>query len=292
MLGDCLDSLERQTLRPAETIVVDAGSTDGSAHQARSRGARVIATENRGIGHLYNVGARAATGDFVLFANNDVALAESCLELLVAQLAGHDGRFAADPRQRDWDDTRDIHARTTLTRAPLLRRPLPGFDLDQTRPASDVTPTLMANGGVFLASRQRFLELGGFDESFFMEWEDTDLSWRAWARGWEVVYVPQAVAAPPSRRRHDRERRSAATALVAPQPAALRAQVLPAVGGGACRRRRAAQIAGAPDADRARVRARRRASCPTSCAAAVRSDRRRALFDRISGRGRRPRTRG
>jgi GT2 family glycosyltransferase len=194
VLGDCLASLERQTLLPLETIVVDAGSTDGSAEQARSRGARVIATENRGIGHLYNVGARAATGEFLLFANNDVALEEACLERLAAALAGHDGRFAADPRQRDWADTRDIHARSILVRAPLLRRPLPGFDLDQTIPAGDVTPTLLANGALFLVSRQRFLDLGGFDENFFMEWEDADLSWRAWARGWEIVYVPQAVA--------------------------------------------------------------------------------------------------
>ena len=76
----------------------------------------------------------------------------------------------------------------------MLRRPLPGFDLDQTISASDVTPTLMANGALFLVSQPRFLDLGGFDESFFMEWEDADLSWRAWARGWEIVFVPQAVA--------------------------------------------------------------------------------------------------
>jgi GT2 family glycosyltransferase len=194
VLGDCLESLERQTLVPVETIVVDAGSTDGSVEHARGRGTRVIQSENRGIGHLYNVGARAAIGEFLLFANNDVALEETCLERLTDELAGRDGRFAADPRQRDWADTRDIHARSILVRAPLLRRPLPGFELDQTIAAADVTPTLIANGALFLVSRQRFLELGGFDESFFMEWEDADLSWRAWARGWEIVYVPQAVA--------------------------------------------------------------------------------------------------
>jgi GT2 family glycosyltransferase len=36
------------------------------------------------------------------------------------------------------------------------------------------------------------LELGGFDETFFMEWEDLDLCWRAWLRGWPTVYVPAA----------------------------------------------------------------------------------------------------
>ena len=37
------------------------------------------------------------------------------------------------------------------------------------------------------------LELGGFDETFFMEWEDLDLCWRAWLRGWSTMYVPRAV---------------------------------------------------------------------------------------------------
>ena len=36
------------------------------------------------------------------------------------------------------------------------------------------------------------LELGGFDETMFMDFEDIDLCWRAWLRGWASVYVPEA----------------------------------------------------------------------------------------------------
>ncbi len=43
-----------------------------------------------------------------------------------------------------------------------------------------------------LVRRSMFVELGGFDESFFMEWEDLDLCWRAWLRDWPTVYVPGA----------------------------------------------------------------------------------------------------
>jgi GT2 family glycosyltransferase len=43
-----------------------------------------------------------------------------------------------------------------------------------------------------LVRREMLLELGCFDESFFMEWEDLDLCWRAWSRGWASVYVPDA----------------------------------------------------------------------------------------------------
>jgi GT2 family glycosyltransferase len=55
--------------------------------------------------------------------------------------------------------------------------------------------------------RSMFLELGGFDETFFMEWEDLDLCWRAWQRDWPTLYVPNAVvrhrvgAATPARAR-------------------------------------------------------------------------------------------
>ena len=43
-----------------------------------------------------------------------------------------------------------------------------------------------------LVRGRRHLELGGFDETFFMEWEDLDLCWRAWLRGWPTIYVPGA----------------------------------------------------------------------------------------------------
>ena len=41
-------------------------------------------------------------------------------------------------------------------------------------------------------NRAWFDTAGGFDEKFFMEWEDLDLCWRAWMRGWPTVYVPAA----------------------------------------------------------------------------------------------------
>ena len=51
---------------------------------------------------------------------------------------------------------------------------------------------MSANGGAMMVRRDRLLELGGFDETMFMDFEDIDLCWRAWLRGWESVYVPDA----------------------------------------------------------------------------------------------------
>jgi GT2 family glycosyltransferase len=191
-IEECLQSLDRQTLRPREIVVIDAGSTDGGDALARDLGATVIAESNRGIGSLYNRGAAETTAPFVLFLNNDVSLDEHCLGRLVAALDAHPDAFAADPRQRDWPDAKDIHRRTTLGRGPLLRQPLPGFAIDQNTAADRITTTVMANGAAMLVRRERFEELGGFDETFFMEWEDIDLSWRAWLSGWPTIYVPNA----------------------------------------------------------------------------------------------------
>ena len=192
LLPDCLASLAAQTLAPDEVLVVDGASPDRSVEVAESLGARVLRRENRGLGHLYNEGAGATAAELVLLLNNDVALDNRCLELLAAALAADSSLFAADPRQVDWEGERDVKARTTLARGRLLREYIPSLHLDDNVPSSKTVPTVSAHGAAMLVRRELLLELGGFDETFFMEWEDLDLCWRAWLRGYGSVYVPDA----------------------------------------------------------------------------------------------------
>ena len=192
VLRECLESLRAQTRRPREVIVVDGASTDRSVDLAEELGAEVLRAENRGLGYLYNLGARRATAAYVLCSNNDVAYEPDCIAQLAAALDDDARRFAADPTQLDWDNGRVIHARTTLARGRLWREYVPGLHLDDAVPAAAIVETVSAQGAAMLVRREMLLELGGFDESFFMEWEDLDLCWRAWMRGWPSVYVPQA----------------------------------------------------------------------------------------------------
>jgi GT2 family glycosyltransferase len=192
VLPDCLESLSEQTLSPAEVLVVDGGSTDGSESVAARYGARFIRAPNLGLGHLYNTGAQATECELVLLCNNDVAFDASCLELLTAALSDEPNGFAADPTQLAWDGGGVIHARTTIRRGSLLHEYIPGLHLEHDVSAGETVPTVSAHGAAMLVRRSKLLDLGGFDESFFMEWEDLDLCWRAWARGWASVYVPDA----------------------------------------------------------------------------------------------------
>jgi GT2 family glycosyltransferase len=192
LLRDCLESLASQTRPPREILVVDGASTDRSQEIAEELGARFLPTANHGLGFLYNLGAQSTSCDYVLCSNNDVAYESGCLELLAAALDADTQRFATDPTQLDWPGTEVIHARTRLRRGRFLREYLPGLHLDYVTSADAIVPTVSAHGAAMLVRRSQLLELGGFDESFFMDWEDVDLCWRAWLRGWPSVYVPQA----------------------------------------------------------------------------------------------------
>ena len=191
-LPECLRSLDVQTLQPTEIIVVDASSGDGTVEIARELGAQALVVPNNGLGFLYNRGAEQASAPYLLLSNVDVSYDASCIERLVEALEADESRFAADARQLDWEGVRLVHGLTTLRRGPLLHQYFPGLILDHRVEADTVTPTVNANGAAMLVRRDRFLELGGFDETFFLDWEDLDLCWRAWERGWATVYVPDA----------------------------------------------------------------------------------------------------
>jgi len=192
ILGDCLASLATQTRPVREILVVDGASTDGSRAVAERHGARFLPAPNLGLGYLYNLGARSTGCEYVLLSNNDVAYAPDCVELLAAALDEDERRFAADPTQLNWDGGRVIHARPLPEPGRLLREYLPGLHLDDNIASDGVVPTVSAHGAAMLVRRSFLLELGGFDESFFLEWEDLDLCWRAWSRGWPSVYVSGA----------------------------------------------------------------------------------------------------
>jgi GT2 family glycosyltransferase len=192
-LEECIASARTQTLPPVEIVVVDGDSTDRSRELAEQLGARVMHVQNRGLAFLYNRGVETAETEYVLLSNTDVAYDPRCFELLAAALDDDPTAFAADAHQRDWADEKDVHAHTTLRRGALYREFLPGLHLDHRVPAETRRLTVSAHGAAMLIRRSVFREVGGFDETFFLDFEDLDLCWRAWLRGHGSVYVPDAL---------------------------------------------------------------------------------------------------
>jgi glycosyltransferase involved in cell wall biosynthesis len=80
----CLDALSRSTFRDYECIVVDDGSTDGSAEVARQRGMTVLSTgQRRGPAYARNLGARSAQGRLLFFIDSDVCVSPGTLQRLM-----------------------------------------------------------------------------------------------------------------------------------------------------------------------------------------------------------------
>ncbi|MGA2421040.1 MAG: glycosyltransferase family 2 protein [Candidatus Acidiferrum sp.] len=193
----CLPSLLAQSYEALEIIVVDNASTDGSESVAQEYKVRWLKlASNVGLAPALNRGAKIATGKFLLFVNNDMRFDEQFVAKLMEPLLRDEEIFATDATQFFWDGTGPGHAASRLGRAPSGRawelELVPGLYFSQEKSERE-TCVFMASAACMLARRAQFESLRGFDDRLPLGYEDTEICWRAWTRGWKVVYVPQAI---------------------------------------------------------------------------------------------------
>ncbi len=176
-----------------EVMVVDNCSTDDSAALAERMGARVLALRtNRFLANLTE-GARAASNPLLVILNNDVEVAEDFLEPLALHFQDPQV-FSVGCRVMDIDRVTVQVARVSGFFENGLIRPV-HFIQQLLDPAPQRTAlTLYTPGGACAVRRDRFLEIGGYDPLFLpLYWEDVDLCYAAWRRGWKSLYEPESV---------------------------------------------------------------------------------------------------
>ncbi|MGA3024692.1 MAG: glycosyltransferase [Bryobacteraceae bacterium] len=187
--------LEATAGNPAnEVIVVDNGSEDGSVDFLRETfpTVRVVALEkNLGFGGGSNAGVAAARNDVVVLLNSDMRVAPDFLAPLLAAFT-NDKVFAVSCQIFFSDPTRR-REETGLTEGRWHRGALQvGHRVDHR--IRDPYPCFYGGGGSSAFHRRKFQELGGFDELFApFYFEDADLGYLAWKRGWQVLYQPRSV---------------------------------------------------------------------------------------------------
>ena len=187
LLARLFDSLDAQTLRATEIIVVDNGSTDGAPDLARSRGARVVAMgRNAGFAAAVNRGIREARGEWVAVLNSDVELAPDYFAILAADAVPFATGKILSP-SGTLDATFDLTVRGAATwRAGSGMQDGPPFDV-----ARDITsPPWTA----VLLRRDLFGHTGLLDERFESYLEDAEFGLRCASLGVRGRYVPQARA--------------------------------------------------------------------------------------------------
>ena len=199
------------TGRAWEGVVVDNASQDGSgaiAHEFAPAVTLIANAANVGFGRAVNQALARAQAPFVLIMNPDCRLRPGALTALEDELRRRPRCALVGPRILDPDGSVQGSARgdpDMLTgvfgRSAALRRLLPGLAVSR-RNVVDATVTAEGpsvvvdwlSGACVLAKREALAEVGGFDERYFLYWEDADLCRRLRARGHHVRYVPAATA--------------------------------------------------------------------------------------------------
>ena len=191
----------------ARVTVIDNASTDGSSEGLAAPVPLTVVrnADNRGFGAACNQGAAGSEADFLLFLNPDTRLMPGSFAqpvrylrapenekvgIIGIQLVDADGHVARNTARAPtaWSMVGNSVGLDRL--APRLFPPhfVTDWAHDQTRTVDQVM------GAFFLARRSMFEALGGFDERFFVYYEDLDFSQRARAQGWRSVYLSTAQA--------------------------------------------------------------------------------------------------
>ncbi len=182
-------------------VVVDNDSQDCSL-EGLPDSSRLQVTqtgENLGFGRGANVGIEGAETEFVAVMNPDVFLDREALGVMVAYLETHPDVGLVGPRLDDQDGgplaTCGLRPRLSdaICRKLLLHLVLPFFRFRRVRPV-EPSEVDWITGACMVGRREALKAVDGFDKAIFMYYEDVDLCLRLKASGWDVHYVPEAVA--------------------------------------------------------------------------------------------------
>ena len=208
MLRECVESVLQHRTGVGRIIVVDNGSADGSAsmpYPVASQIDIISAKENLGFAKACNLGAERCQSPYILFLNPDARLMEDSVDQVTSFLESSDGesygicgiKLVGNNGKIQRHCANFTNASTYLgnalglsNRFPRLFTPhfMSDFDHLQSRQVDQVI------GAFFLVRRSLFIELGGFDERYFVYFEEVDFSLRARRAGHLTYYLADTTA--------------------------------------------------------------------------------------------------
>lgn len=198
----CLNSVRASKCPGLQVLVVDNASKDDTIKAIRSEypDYRVIAnSENLGFAAGCNVGLRAALAEqpeFVMLLNQDTIVAPDLFRRLIEAARQQPGAGILGPKTYFLAKAADgqerlLYGGAWQGRLPLQQR-IPGIEqIDDGSHETACQVDFAWGHGLFLRANM-LREIGLFDESFFMYYEDLDLCRRAKTAGYEIWYIPQA----------------------------------------------------------------------------------------------------
>jgi GT2 family glycosyltransferase len=202
LLRACLDSVQRQT--PGEVVVIDNASSDGSGEMVEAEFPAVVLIQNAtnlGYAAATNQAVAHCSADYVLLLNSDAMLRPGALQELSKYLHQNPQVAIVGPRIVNLDGTlqRSCFPYPTpfdvlldVSNSSLLIRHVPVLREMYLRTWSHkcARPVPWVLGAALAIRREAFEAIGGFDESFFLYYEEVDLCYRLARTGRQVHYAP------------------------------------------------------------------------------------------------------
>jgi len=199
MIKNCLDAVLAQRAADAEVIVVDNGSTDGSADLVSRDypGVRLIRNDkNEGAARARNQGIVQARGQWIMTLDSDVVVGRDFFKAIAECLQGAESRTGILQAKIYVSDQRTIFS--TGVQLSILRRFYDRGSGQKDLGQFDRRRRIFGACSAAAVYRRTMLDEmkdrhGYFDERFFFLVEDVDLAWRAGRAGWKTVFCPAAV---------------------------------------------------------------------------------------------------
>jgi GT2 family glycosyltransferase len=196
----CLRSMEHLTYPNARIIVVDNGSTDGSAEAFRAQHPRFELIEtgkNLGFTGGNNLGIRHALeqgADYVMLLNNDTVVAPDFLDVMVTAMEANPKAGVTGPTIYYYDSPETIWSAGGAIDWSHGTTCMVGLDEeDKAQFGLSPRPVDFVTGCAILARRDVWEKVGLLDEKFFMYYEETEWCVRARRAGFDILHVPTAM---------------------------------------------------------------------------------------------------
>ena len=206
LLKNCIKSIYDKTRDlDYEIVVVDNNSEDGSEQMVIKRFPTVKFIQsgaNLGFGAGANLGIDNTKGDYVTIINPDIVLMENSFKklydfaeknpkigLLAPQLINPDGTIQ-HTRCRFPEFLMPAYRRTFLKKIKFIKNKIFRY-LTLDKDYNEIGKTDWIFGAVLFMRKEAFLNVGKFDERFFLGFEDTDLCRKLWNSGYQVWYYPK-----------------------------------------------------------------------------------------------------
>ncbi|PWK84159.1 GT2 family glycosyltransferase [Lentzea atacamensis] len=180
---------------PAEllqVIVVDNEAHDSARLKTELPGAKIVTSDqNLGFAGGCNLGVEHATGSVLAFLNNDARADRNWVRTAIKVFHAEPTVGAVASKVLDWDGQKIDFVDGGLTWFGMGYKRHAGQD--DTGAYDAPQDVLFGTGSALFVRAEVYRELGGFDDRFFMFYEDVDLGWRLNLRGWRVRYEPASL---------------------------------------------------------------------------------------------------